>query len=422
MNGIRQHRKIAIKTILFLILSTSFLQPNYLGLSLKGVSGQEPEYKLNRIFEQTNLRTNFSILPADRSNDGNSFSIAIPTGVVVLMFLIFIIAPILSILWLHFLQDQPFEKQCLENNLFSDLIKLNNACVGIWSLLAFSFFIFEDSKDRLLLIAITKYFTLCNETIFFMLMVYLYLISSMRMYTAWFHVLDPLDNFFGEHERLSLMIIRFSILMISVIPSGILLFNSIQPILYYKFIDKTMKWRDIPHGAGILYGIDIALFALCAILFAVGRIYQWVEKTKHMTNILGSSNINLNLSPWNRANVSNEPNQESSTIGQDSDENNWHGRREVALPNILYLVTGVLMTTLILLQCMGVISLDIWWSVTAIVGMQGVMFPTLAILWYHNLRRYCFRQIRNYINRMHDGAYRLFYSNYISRNAIHPIE
>lgn len=150
-----------------------------------------------------------------------------------------------------------------------------------------------------------------------MIMVYLFLISSMRMYTAWFHVLDPLDSFFREHERLSLMIIRFSILMISIISSGILLFNSTQPILYYKFIDKTMKRRDIPHGAVILYGIDIALFALCAILFAVGRLYQWVEQSKIRVNILGSRNINLDAAPGNRATVSNEPNQESSTYRQE---------------------------------------------------------------------------------------------------------
>lgn len=154
INGIRQRRKIAIEAILFLILTTSFLQPNNLGLSLKGVSGKDPEHKMNWIFEQTNHRTNFSILPADRSSDENGFSITIPTGVVVLMSLIFIMTLILKILWLRFLQDQPFEKQCLENNLFSDLIKLNNVCVCIWSLLAFSFFMFEESKDQLLLIGI----------------------------------------------------------------------------------------------------------------------------------------------------------------------------------------------------------------------------------------------------------------------------
>ena len=418
MNGIRQRSKFRIKTILLLIVSTSFLQPNYLGVSLNGVSGLETEHKTNKIFEQTNLQTNSSTSQAD----GNSFSTTMPTGVVVLLSLIFIISPILTILWLQFLQDQAFDKQCLENSFFRDLIKLNNACVCIWSFLAFSVFIFEESKDQFLLISITKYLTLSNETIFFMLMLYLSLISSMRLYAACFNVLDPLDNFLGEDERLSLIIIRFSILIMSIIPSGILLFNSTQPMLYYKFIDKTMKWKDIPRGSAILYGIDMAFFALCAILFAAGKIYQWAEQSKYKTNILGSRTLILNIHHGNRANTSNEPNQEPSATSQESGKSNRFIGREVALPNILYLLTGLFITVLILLQCFDVISLDIWWSVTGMVGMQGVGFPTMVILWYDNLRRYCFRQLSYHISIMNGSVYRLFHSNPMSRNVIHPFQ
>jgi hypothetical protein len=414
MIGIRQRRKLRIRTILLLIVSTSFLTPNYLGVSLNGVSGLETEHKTNKILEQTNSSTPHA--------DGNSFSITMPTGAVVLMSLIFIISPILTIIWLQFLQDQAFDKQCLENSFFRDLIKLNNACVCIWSFLAFSVFIFEESKDRFLLISITKYLTLSNETIFFMLMLYLSLISSMRLYAAYFNVLDPLDNFLGEDERLSLILIRLSILMMSIIRSGILLFNSTQPILYYKFIDKAIKWKDIPRGSGILYGIDMAFFALCAILFAVGKIYQWSEQSKHRAYILGSRTIIINLRHGNRANTPNEPNQEPSASSQESGKGKWFNGREVALPNILILLSGLLMTVLILLQCLDVISLDIWWIVTGFVGMQGVVFPTMVILWYDNLRRYCFRQVTYHISILNGSVYRLFHSNPMSRNAIHPFE
>jgi hypothetical protein len=161
-----------------------------------------------------------------------------------------------------------------------------------------------------------------------------------------------------------------------------------------------MQWKDIPHASRILYGIDMAIYSISVGLFAFVKIYQWGIQSKKKSHVLGNvaGNNAGNIHIGNGPNPSIEANHEPSTNPQESGERNWYDLRRMVLPNLLHLGMGTLIGVLILLDFLGVITFDIWWSLTALAGLQGVVFPISIILWYDNLRKYCVRQITYHIN------------------------
>ena len=416
----RQRRKFKFKFVLFIIVSTCFLGPNYLGLRLSNAHGAEKDLNENKLFEYTNLKANSSISQSEKINENKSFSFAIPRSVILIMALIFAIAPLCSIIWLRFLHNQPLDKQCLVNHLFRDLVRTNTLFVCLLNILAFSFGIFEGST----LIFITKYLVLINEAIFFVIMVYLWLIASMRLYTIRFNVLDPVDEFLGEYSGVSHIFIRLLILITPIFATAILYSHSIQPIIYYHLVEKNMSWKDIPQTSRILHGIETTLCLISVTLFGSVKIYQWKVESKERTHNLGNGTGNDSeiMQNDNIPNAHNETEQESSTNPQESGERNLYDLGRMALPNLMYLLVGLLITVLILLQSWGVLTFDIWWTLTAVAGLQGVVLPTTIILWYDNLRMYCFRQIAYHINIIIPPTCGALCFNRMFNNAIRPIE
>ena len=422
----RQRRKFKFKFVLFIIVSTCFLRPNYLGLRLSNVHGAEKDFKENKLFEYTNLKDNSSISQSEKINENKSINFTVPRGVIVLMALIFAIAPLCGIIWLRFLHDQPLNKQCLVNHLFRDLIRTNTLFVCLLNILAFAFSIFEGSKESSTLIFITKYLVLINEAIFFVIMACLWLLAFMRLYTIRFNVLDPVDEFLGEYSGVSHIFIRLLILVTPIFATAILYANSIQPILYYQLIEKNVSWKDIPQASRILFGIDMTLCSISVTLFASVKVYQWKVESKERTQMLrnvGGNDVVI-IHNDNIPNPSNDTDQESSTNPQESGESKrkLYDPRRMALPTLMYLLTGLLITVLIVLQSLEVLTFDIWWSLTAVAGLQGVVLPTMIILWYDNLRMYCLRQITYHINVVIPQTYGSLRFYQMFNNAIRPIE
>ena len=376
------------------------------------------------MFEYANLKTYSNISQSDIANDSKIIYVTVPSGVVVIMSLIFAIAPFCSILWLRFLKDQPLDRQCLVNNLLRDLIKTNTLFVCLLNILAFFFGIFEVSQESSILILITKYLVLMNEAIVFVMMEYLCLIASMRLYTIRFKVLDPVDEFLGEYNIASLIFIRILILVMPIFTIGMLYSNSIQPILYYQLIEKNTPWKDIPHATRILYAIDMTLITISVTLFAFVKIYQWAVQSKKTSHVLenGAGNNVENINNGNIPNPPIEANNESSNNPQESGERNWYDLLRMVLPNLLHLVIGLLIVVLLLLDCVGVLNFDIWWSLTTLALLQGVVFPISIILWFDNLRMYCLRQITCHINVVIPQAHRALCFYQMFNNAVNPIE
>jgi len=420
----RKRSKIKTKFIFFIIVSILFLPPNYMGLSFKNGNGLQQHMERNKPIEYIDHMANSSNSQGEKMVSDKSGSFTLPICVVIFMSLAFVIAPIISSLLLRFLQDRPLSKQCLVNYLLRDLIKMNNLLVCLWTTLAFCFILFEHHKDPFILISITKYITYTNVGIFFMAMMYGCLISSIRLYAITFNVLDPVDAFLGEHIRVSpLVLIRIFTSATVLLLIGLLYFNSILPILYFKIIEKQMRWKDIPQESRIFYGIEMTLCAICSTLFAAAKTYQC--KIDSIQQALALKYVTAhtigNSHDGNNTNPANEATEESPGNLQDS-RGRIYNPKLVALPNLLYAFAALLMTVLILLQCIGAINVDIWWILTALVGMHGVILPIIFIFWYDNIRTYCCRQISGQINNITGREYSLRYANQICNNTVRPIE
>ena len=422
----KQRQKFKFKFVLFIIFSACFLPPNYLGLRLGNAHGAAKDLERNKIVEYTYPKAYSSISQPKEINVNKNIYSFVPRGVIVIMALIFAIAPLCSILWLRFLNDQPLEKHCLFNHVFRDLVRTNTLFVCSLNILAFSFSIFEGSEESSTLASITKYLVLIIEAVFLVIMACVCLIASVRLYTIRFNVLDPVDEFLGEYSGKSHLFTRLIILVVPIFTTAVLFSNSIQPILYYQLIETDASRKDIPQASRILSWIDMTLCSVSVTLFASVRIYQWKVESKKRTYILEPQILELIRNAHNDdiQNSSNETNEESSPNPQESGENNLTNlidvRRMVPL-NLMYLLTALLIMALILLQSYKVVSFDIWWSLTALAGLQGVVFPITIILWHDNLRMYCLRQFKYHINVVIQLTYGALCCNQMFNNEIRPI-
>jgi hypothetical protein len=170
----------------------------------------------------------------------------------------------------------------------------------------------------------------------------------------------------------------------------------------------------------------MTLSAISVILFASVKIYQWKVESKERTHILGNGAGNMAgiTNNDNIQNPSNETGKESSTNPRELEETkrNLYDLRRMTLPILMYLLAGLLITALILLQSWKVITFDIWWSLTAVTGLQGVVLPTTIIVCSDNLRMYCLRKITYYINVVIPQTYGSLCFHQKFDNAIRPIE
>ena len=184
-----------------------------------------------------------------------------------------------------------------------------------------------------------------------------------------------------------------------------------------------MSWKDIPQASRILHGIETTLLSISVTLFGSVKIYQWKVESNERTHNLGNGAGNdVGIIHNNIRNPLNETEQDSSTNPQESVERNLYDLRRMALPSLMCVLAGFLIVGLILLQSWGVLTFDIWWILTAVAGFQGVVLPTTIILWYDNLRMYCFRQIAYHINVIIPQTCRALCFNRMFNNAIRPIE
>ena len=70
----------------------------------------------------------------------------------------------------------------------------------------------------------------------------------------------------------------------------------------------------------------------------------------------------------------------------------------LSLPAFLYIGTAVPVIIVILLESLEVLSTNIWWVLTTLVGMLSVIIPLMICLWYDDLKEYFRRQIKSDID------------------------
>ena len=299
-------------------------------------------------------------------------------GVVITITIVFIIAPYLTHIGIKFLKDQPLNKQCIMNHLCRDGAKLQALFISLWAIYVVGMKFIQETQNEALFLLFTQFISYANESLFFTGILLLCLIAFLRLYTTVYQILDPLEDWFGLDENMVLNIIRCGISFIVILIVGLISLTSATPIIYYRLTEQDLKWNAISWQSRLKFAINIIFCIFCAILFVAGTIYQ--HRKEAMIKAGQHYEVNVKTSDGDETRKGNE-------------FNNY-----VTLVSMLYLLSFLLILMIILLLYLNVLHLDIWWGITSLIGIQGVVMPIVFTVFNKSFRHYCWRQIKNDIN------------------------
>ena len=320
----------------------------------------------------------------------------ISLAIVIMMSLVFILSPYLTMIFTKFLQELPLQKQSLLTRLCQDVSWVNLLFVWLWAIISMVFKAFEETGNDHLIKSISYYVTLIAEILFFMMILYLYLIGSLKAYTTRYHVLDPIEEWSGRSETYSVRITRLAIVTMGILELGCLLLCNIKPLTYYKLNKCELNEKPVPWNTILLLYVDCGLLTACILSILAGYYVQHLEDSKlkrycvdiEIQNVNQTINLDLNI----------QENDENRNELVDSQSNNDQQSvvKQVSFPSLIYLANGTLIPLIFLLHHFNVISLNFWWIITLSIGLEGVGIPVALILRYPSLRNYCLRKVRHH--------------------------
>ena len=226
------------------ILTIVLIIPNYLGLPLKidrhnltkDINNQPLGFLLSTCKSNSLTVQCLGKLEVVESSPWHGISWA---AVGVLILIIFV-GPYLGLLGIRFLKDQPLNKQSILNKLSRDCAKIAITFLVIWITYIITAKCIENPQNWELYLQVTKLISYANEATFFLGMLYVCLIGSLRLYTIINQVPDPLEEYFGEHEDMAVTLIRLVLSAIVIAYVGLVSLTSATPIVYYKLTDSDL--------------------------------------------------------------------------------------------------------------------------------------------------------------------------------------
>ena len=402
-------------------MSMFFLQIKYLETACFKIQPNDNDFQ--NILVQRELAKNVEHVVNPTMYDETTLSDLISWNVFVFMLLISILAPFCILLWLKYLQDQPLNKQSLMNKLVQDVIRLNLMVVWIWTLPFMMLKLLERSNQEEFL---TEFISIISHSLFHLIIIYLFLIGGLRLYTIRLRVLDPLEEWLGEYdEGMAMNILRLSFTLIALSDIAAFCLTSTKPIEYYHIWQQGMTWNGLPVGTRIVFGIDVGILIICSGFYIMLKIYQSQEDLKLRTTVV------VDIENSNRVGLINGGVANNESRLQDNQDpavmlrKQGKGRGFVdskTLPALVHVASISFLALLVGLQYLELINLGFWWTMTTFLGIQGVLIPSGLILWYSELRSYSRRQIQ-----YHAEATRVCLNAAVSWSrkrspAVHPIQ
>ena len=117
------------------------------------------------------------------------------------------------------------------NKLVQDVIRLNLMVVWIWTLPFMMLKLLERSNQEEFL---TEFISIISHSLFHLIIIYLFLIGGLRLYTIRLRVLDPLEEWLGEYdEGMAMNILRLSFTLIALSDIAAFCLTSTKPNEYY---------------------------------------------------------------------------------------------------------------------------------------------------------------------------------------------
>ena len=317
-------------------------------------------------------------------------------AVVTTVFVFLIVAPYLSLLRLRFLKDQPLNKQSIMNKLCRDCNKIGLLFMVLWATYVVVVQFMTNSNDSMLFLQLTKYMSYANEGLFFLGMLYAFLIGFLRLYTTTYQVLDPLEDWFDGYEDMAMLSIRLTMSTLVIFYIGIIFLTSATPIIYHRLANQDLEWDTVSWKSRLKIGFNFALGIICAALFTVDKILKH-RKDSEAQKARNEPSRSLNNCSGKKQNDSESAQTTEMTEPEESGRRNEFSNY-LSLVSLLYMGSGLLVLTLLLLVYLGAIIVNIWWGLTMLLLLQGVFLPIVFLVCNTPFRNYCWRQVKGDVN------------------------
>ena len=392
----RNFKHILIK---LLLITTIILPPNSLGLPYKHQHGSSkytasvPKNVQIVLSGTDSHKENNQILQNDESNAHlKNYKVLydmISWNIVAVMSIICFVSPFLALPLVWYLQDRPLNQHCIMSSLYQDVCKLNLVMVLLWTISTILIKIMAcSSMDPSFLLHFAKCISLISHALFWLIMLYLCFIGTLRLYTTRTTVFDPLADYFGGNETLALIVIRSAL----ATPVGLLIttliFTSTTTSTYYWLTGFDGKLVDLPFRTLLLQGADIAIATICASIFIAARLYQHKKDynfKKYCKGIQCQNNGDDDVS-------NDERNHQNST--------NLPLREDImaflTTPTLAYTSNCIICLGLLFLNNFKVIQISFWCYLTTFLVMQGVFIPLGFMASHSEARSYYRRKIEYY--------------------------
>ena len=330
-----------------------------------------------------------------------------PMTSVVIMALIAILSPFLNTCLLFFLQDLPLTKQCIMNTLYQDVIRINLALVSFWTVSGMISKFLIETNNIFMISIFNEILAAVNEALSSVIVFYLSLIGGLRLFTTRYHILDPLTHFFGEKEENILRSIRFIMFLVSFSITSAILVSSTRPITYFSIRGECSVLLILPLSSKLMLIYEVVMVMICIMVHVSAKIYQNLQDAKLRRDLLELEN-QLNKSRRKQIELEIQWNK-SLGINTNDDIDSLKDIKDLDLtsdffssipylenlPVIVYMINCVLITSIVLSNCLDISEMNFWWIITIFTANQGLLIPMAIGFWYPDIRLYFCRNVRN---------------------------
>ena len=388
---------IKLNTCTFFIILLFQLQSSHgLDINFPSFSHNEDSEKTQRNFYSMVMTSSGRLVIENVLLTSNDIPSWTSLGV---MSSVFAMSPLFVLPLLWFLQDLPLSKQCIMNTLYQDVIRTNLLIVLIWTFSGLTFKILSENYMTDHLEGFVEFAAVANEAVYFLIMLYMCLIGSLRLYRAKFNVLDPLSDIFGTNEKRIIMAIRIILLSLTLLIIVAIFKTSTKPPAYFQILRSNSNMNNLPISSLLLFLFDVGICTIVTTLHIFGKMYQKSIDSRLVNDLLDLEvQLNRNIGRTGSS-VDNHGEDLILPVAQ----NEGFMLHQQTLPILIYMTNSMTIMILLLIRCFdvdGLIKIDFWWSLTAFICNQGLFIPTSFMIWHPAIRSYCRRQLTCFGNSL----------------------
>ena len=189
---------------------------------------------------------------------------------------------------------------------------------------------------------------------------------------------------------LSIRLVLITLVMFYI---GIVSLTSTTPLLYFKL---TNQEYDGSSTSLVNITFIIVFTVILVLLFATDKIIK-LKKESEAKIARNERGQRLSIC-CGKMQTCPESTESPLTNGTEESRRRYEFSNYISLIALLYIGSGVVALLFVLLLCLNVINLDIWWFLTVMLYLQGVLLPIAFLIFNSNFRQYCWRQVNGDVN------------------------